>query len=76
MTYRLTIKEFVNWEFNFYTSGNSRTFRLGQAFLNDYGKTVLEHLESDPILYYETNTDKARDLIYKKYVRINHEESV
>lgn len=61
----ISVQEYIAWEFDFFQDALlSKRLRLGQAFLSEF-----ETSEPNPILYYETSESKAREMIYRKYIK-------
>lgn len=57
--------EMFNKFLKMYSNGEFPNQRIGQAFLNHFGDTIVD---SDPELFYESNRKIAFNLIHKNYV--------
>jgi len=61
---KITIETFAAFTVCYWTTDRYKNQRFGQAFLNRYFPHV-----RDPNLFYETDSQAATRMIFKKYVR-------
>lgn len=60
---KISQKAFKHWERQYYLTGVNTTQRFGQNFINEF----MPHV-SDPEIFYEENTLKAKARILQKYI--------